>query len=126
MGEFNSRNDVVSYLKSIGVPESLITSSTVGSGNGNGGTHWRIESNGSQGGVINNNTDGKSATALNTSAFRITQNDATFRIKKCLDGTSQIVGKSTVDGSTAKYGVYADSASKTKVGEIAIGTDGTG
>ena len=60
MGEFNSRNDVVSYLKSIGVPESLITSSTVGSGNGNGGTHWRIESNGSQGVVINNNTDGKS------------------------------------------------------------------
>lgn len=126
MGEFNSRNDVVSYLKSIGVPESLITSSTVGSGNGNGGTHWRIESNGSQGVVINNNTDGKSATALNTSAFRITQNDATFRIKKCLDGTSQIVGKSTVDGSTAKYGVYADSACKTKVGEITIGTDGTG
>ena len=126
MGEFNSRNDVVSYLKSIGVPESLITSSTVGSGNGNGGTHWRIESNGSQGVVINNNTDGKSATALNTSAIRITQNDATFRIKKCLDGTSQIVGKSTVDGSTAKYGVYADSACKTKVGEITIGTDGTG
>lgn len=126
MGEFNSRNDVVSYLKSIGVPESLITSSTVGSGNGNGGTHWRIESNGSQGVVINNNTDGKSATALNTSAFRITQNDATFRIKKCLDGTSQIVGKSTVDGSTAKYGVYADSACKTKVGEITIGADGTG
>ncbi|WP_295219782.1 MobP3 family relaxase, partial [Ruminococcus sp.] len=126
MGEFNSRNDVVSYLKSIGVPESLITSSTVGSGKGDGGTHWRIESNGSQGVVINNNTDGKSATALNTSAFRITQNDATFRIKKCLDGTSQIVGKSTVDGSTAKYGVYSDSACKTKVGEITIGADGTG
>lgn len=126
MGEFNSRNDVISYLKSIGVPESLITSSTVGSGKGDGGTHWRIESNGSQGVVINNNTDGKKTTALNTSAFRITQNDATFRIKKCLDGTSQIVGKSTVDGSTAKYGVYSDSACKTKVGEITIGADGTG
>lgn len=72
MGEFNSRNDVVSYLKSIGVPESLITSSTVGIGNGDGGTHWRIESNSSQGVVINNNTDGKKTTALNTSAFRIT------------------------------------------------------
>ena len=126
MGEFNSRNDVVSYLKSIGVPESLITSSTVGSGKGDGGTHWRIESNGSQGVVINNNTDGKKTTALNTSAFCITQNDATFRIKKCLDGTSQIIGKSTVDGSTAKYGVYSDSACKTKVGEITIGADGTG
>ena len=50
----------------------------------------------------------------------------TFSIKKCIDGTSQIVGKSTVDGSTAKYGVYSDSACKTKVGEITIGTDGTG
>ena len=30
MGEFDSRSDVVSYLKSIGVSESLITSSTVG------------------------------------------------------------------------------------------------
>ena len=126
MGEFSSRDAVVSYLKNIGVPESLITSSTVGSGKGDGGTHWRIESNGSQGVVINNNTDGKKTTALNTSAFRITQNDATFRIQKCLDGTSQIIGKSTVDGSTAKYGVYSDSACKTKVGEITIGTDGTG
>lgn len=126
MGEFNSRNDVVSYLKSIGVAENLITSATVGNGNGDGGTHWRIESNGSQGVVINNNTDGKSATALNTSAFRITQNDATFRIKKCLDGTSQIIGKSAIDGSTAKYGVYSDSACKTKIGEITIGADGTG
>lgn len=126
MGEFNSRNDVVSYLKSIGVAENLITSATVGSGNGDGGTHWRIESNGSHGVVINNNTDGKKTTALNTSAFRITQNDVTFSIKKCLDGTSQIIGKSAVDGSTAKYGVYADSACKTKVGEIKIGENGTG
>lgn len=126
MGEFSSRDAVVSYLKSIGVPEKLITSSTVGNGKGDGGTHWRIESNGSQGVVINNNTDGKKTTALNTSAFRITQNDATFRIQKCLDGTTQIIGKSTVDGSTAKYGVYSDSACKTKVGEIMIGADGTG
>ena len=93
MGEFDSRNEVVSYLKGIGVSENLITSSTVGIGNGDGGTHWRIESNGSQGVVINNNTDGKKATAMNMSAFRITQNDVTFSIKKCIDGTSQIVGK---------------------------------
>ena len=52
MGEFDSRNEVVSYLKGIGVSENLITSSTVGIGNGDGGTHWRIESNGSQGVVI--------------------------------------------------------------------------
>lgn len=49
MGEFDSRNEVVSYLKSIGVSDSLITSYTVGSGNGDGGTHWRIESNGLSG-----------------------------------------------------------------------------
>jgi cell wall-associated NlpC family hydrolase len=73
MGEFDSRSDVVSYLKSIGVSESLITSSTVGDGTGAGGTHWRIESNGSQGVVINNNTDGKTATAMNMYAFRITK-----------------------------------------------------
>ncbi len=126
MGEFDSRNDVVSYLKIIGVSENLITSSTVGSGNGDGGTHWRIESNGSHGVVINNNTDGKKATAMNMSAFRITQNDVTFSIKKCIDGTSQIVGKSAVDGSFAKYGVYSDKSCKTKVGEIKIGEKGTG
>ena len=126
MGEFDSRNEVVSYLKGIGVSENLITSSTVGIGNGDGGTHWRIESNGSQGVVINNNTDGKKATAMNMSAFRITQNDVTFSIKKCIDGTSQIVGKSAVDGSFAKYGVYSDNACKNKVGEIVIGENGTG
>lgn len=59
MGEFDSRNDVVSYLKSIGVSESLIKFQTVGDGTGAGGTHWRIESNGSEGVVINNKTDGK-------------------------------------------------------------------
>lgn len=73
MGEFDSRNDVISYLKSIGVSESLINSRTVGDGTGTGGTHWRIESSGSEGVVINNKTDGKTATAMNMSAFRITK-----------------------------------------------------
>ena len=126
MGEFSNRTEVVNYLKNIGVAENLITSVTVGSGNGDGGNHWRIESNGSQGVVINNNTDGKKTTALNTSAFRITQTDVTFSIKKCIDGTSQIVGKSAVDGSTAKYGVYKDNTCKNRVGEIVIGENGIG
>ena len=65
MGEFNSRADVVTYLKNIGVDESLITDATVGNGSGDGGKHWRIESNGSQGVVINNNTDGKKASVMN-------------------------------------------------------------
>ena len=125
MGEFDSRSDVVSYLKSIGVSESLITSSTVGDGTGAGGTHWRIESKGSQGVVINNNTDGKTATAMNMYAFRITKTDVTFEIDK-YNTDGNLVGKSSVDNSTAVYGIYSDKSCTKKVGEIAIGADGTG
>lgn len=84
MGEFNSRNEVVSYLKSIGVSESLINSKTVGDGKGAGGRHWRIEANGSEGVVINNKTDGKTATVMNMSAFRITSKDVKFTITKSI------------------------------------------
>ena len=126
MGEFNSRSDVVSYLKSIGVSESLITSSTVGDGTGAGGTHWRIESNGSQGVVINNNTDGKTATAMNMYAFRITKTDVTFEIQKVDAETGAVIGKSPVDNSTAVYGIYSDKACTKKVGEITIGSNGKG
>ena len=128
MGEFDSRNDVISYLKSIGVSESLINSRTVGDGTGTGGTHWRIESSGAEGVVINNKTDGKTATAMNMSAFRITKNDVKFEITKVLasDRTVKISGTSKVDGTVAKYGVYTDKACKNKVGEITIGKDGTG
>ena len=128
MGEFDSRNDVISYLRSIGVSEKLINSKTVGDGKGAGGTHWRIESSGSEGVVINNKTDGKTATAMNMSAFRITKNDVKFEITKVLasDRTVKISGTSKVDGTVAKYGVYTDKACKNKVGEITIGKDGTG
>ena len=128
MGEFDSRNDVISYLKSIGVSEKLINSKTVGDGTGAGGKHWRIESSGSEGVVINNKTDGKTATAMNMSAFRITKNDVKFEITKVLasDKTVKISGTSKVDGTVAKYGVYTDKACKNKVGEITIGKDGTG
>ena len=128
MGEFDSRNDVISYLKYIGVSEKLINSKTVGDGKGAGGKHWRIESSGSEGVVINNKTDGKTATAMNMSAFRITKNDVKFEITKVLasDRTVKISGTSKVDGTVAKYGVYTDKACKNKVGEITIGKDGTG
>ena len=128
MGEFDSRNDVISYLKSIGVSEKLINAKTVGDGKGAGGKHWRIESSGSEGVVINNKTDGKTATAMNMSAFRITKNDVKFEITKVLasDKTVKISGTSKVDGTVAKYGVYTDKACKNKVGEITIGKDGTG
>ena len=119
MGEFNSRSDVVSYLKSIGVSDSLINSKTVGDGKGAGGTHWRIESNGSEGVVINNKTDGKTATAMNMSAFRITKTDVTFEIDK-YNTNGDLVGKSSVDNSTAVYGIYSDKSCKNKVAEIKI------
>ena len=128
MGELDSRNDVISYLRSIGVSEKFINSKTVGDGKGAGGKHWRIESSGSEGVVINNKTDGKTATAMNMSAFRITKNDVKFEITKVLasDRTVKISGTSKVDGTVAKYGVYTDKACKNKVGEITIGKDGTG
>ena len=125
MGEFDSRNDVISYLKSIGVSEKLINSKTVGDGTGAGGKHWRIESSGSEGVVINNKTDGKTATAMNMSAFRITKTDVTFEIDK-YNTDGNLVGKSSVDNSTAVYGIYSDKSCTKKVGEITIGADGTG
>ena len=128
MGEFNSRSDVVSYLKSIGVSDSLINSKTVGDGKGAGGRHWRIESNGSEGVVINNKTDGKTATAMNMSAFRITSKDVKFTITKVYkaDNTVKINGISPIDGSQAIYGVYTDKACKNKAGEIKIDKNGSG
>ena len=125
MGEFDSRSDVVSYLKSIGVSESLINSKTVGDGKGAGGTHWRIEANGSEGVVINNKADGKIATAMNMSAFRITKTDVTFEIDK-YNTNGDLVGKSSVDNSTAVYGIYSDKSCKNKVAKIKIGSNGKG
>ena len=128
MGEFNSRNEVVSYLKSIGVSESLINSKTVGDGKGAGGRHWRIEANGSEGVVINNKTDGKTATVMNMSAFRITSKDVKFTITKVYkaDNTVKINGICPIDGSQAIYGVYTDKACKNKAGEIKIDKNGSG
>ena len=125
MGEFDSRSDVVSYLKSIGVSESLINSKTVGDGKGAGGTHWRIEAKGSEGVVINNKADGKTATAMNMSAFRITKTDVTFEIDK-YNTNGDLVGKSSVDNSTAVYGIYSDKSCKNKVAKIKIGSNGKG
>lgn len=124
MGQFKNRDAVLDYLVKLGFDRNKV-SPYVGSGNGDGGKHWRIECNGSQGCVINNNTDGK-ARFKSFVAYKLTSRDATFSIKKCIDDTSQIVGKSPIDGSFAKYGVYSDKACKTKVGEIKIGEKGTG
>ena len=92
---------------------------------GAGGKHWRIEANGSEGVVINNKTDGKTATAMNMSAFRITKADVTFEIDK-YDENGDLVGKSSVDNSTAVYGIYNDKSCTKKVAEIKIGSNGKG
>lgn len=128
MGEFENRDEVVDYLRNIGVNESYINNKTVGDGSGDGGTHWRIESNGSNGCVINNRTDGKKATAMNMYAFRITKTDVKFSITKVLstDNSIKISGTSPIDNTKAVYGVYTDKECKNKVGEITIGDDGTG
>ena len=125
MGEFNSRAEVVSYLKSIGVPASKITTATVGDGKGNAGKHWRIESNGSEGVVINNKSDGKTVSAMNMFAYRVTPRNVTFELKK-LDPDGNLVGTSKVDGSKAVYGIYSDKACKNKVTELTIGANGRG
>ncbi len=128
MGEFDSRAEVVDYLRNIGVNESYINSKTVGDGKGDGGTHWRIESNDSEGCVINNRTDGKQATAMNMYAFRVTKSDVKFSITKVLstDNSVKISGTSPIDNTKAVYGVYTDKECKNKVGKITIGADGTG
>ena len=125
IGEFNNRDEVIAYLKKIGVNESYINSNTVGDGSGDGGTHWRIESNGSQGCVINNRTDGKQATALNMFAFRVAERDVIFEIDK-YNKDGNLVGKSAVDNSSAVYGIYSDKECTKSVGTITIGADGRG
>ncbi len=129
IGEFSSRDEVVAYLRNIGVPESKITDKTVGDGTGAGGIHWRIESSGSEGVVINNKTSGKdSVTALDMYAYRITQSNVNFKITKVLssDNSVKISGISPIDNSKAVYGVYTDRECTQKTGEITIGEDGTG
>lgn len=118
MGEFDSRDEVVSYLKSIGVNESCINSSTVGDGSGEGGTHWRIESNGSQGCVINNRTDGKKATSMNMYAFRITQDE----VKKAPSGNIRI-NKRSEDGQNGDRTFTVTGGGETYT--LTTGADGT-
>lgn len=127
MGEFENRDAVIAYLKAIGVPSGLINSRTVGSGNGSGGTHWRIESNGSQGVVINNNTEKENTekTTYSIYVFRVTQKNASFEIAM-YDNDGKLAGTSLVDKSSVVYGIYRDKACTSKIGEITIGSNGKG
>ena len=118
IGEFDSRQDVVDYLLNIGVDTSYINEKTVGDGSGEGGTHWRIESNGSQGCVINNRTDGKKATSMNMYAFRITQND----VKKSPNGTIRI-SKTSEDGQNSGRTFTVTGGGETYT--LTTGADGT-
>ena len=62
---------------------------------------------------------------MNMSAFRITKTDVTFEIDK-YNTNGDLVGKSSVDNSTAVYGIYSDKSCKNKVAEIKIGSNGKG
>ena len=118
MGEFDSRQEVVDYLLNIGVDASYINDRTVGDGSGEGGTHWRIESNGSQGCVINNRTDGKKATSMNMYAFRITQD----KVKKSPNGTIRI-NKTSEDGQNGDRTFTVTGGGETYT--LTTGADGT-
>ena len=62
---------------------------------------------------------------MNMSAFRITKTDVTFEIDK-YNTNGDLVGKSSVDNSTAVYGIYSDKSCKNKVAKIKIGSNGKG
>ena len=47
MGKFDNRDAVLDYLVKLGYDRNAVFP-YVGSGNGDGGKHWRIECNGSQ------------------------------------------------------------------------------
>lgn len=78
MGQFKNRDAVLDYLEKLGYNRSNV-SPYVGSGNGDGGEHWRIECNGSEGCVINNNTDGNQRDAGPISRFTLHVNLSKLR-----------------------------------------------
>lgn len=126
MGEFKDRAAVVSYLtNTLKIPSSLITSKTVYQSGKS--THWRIESNGSEGVVINNLATGKSGSAMDFFAFDLGEEDISICIKKI----NAYTGNTGSAFAGAVYGVYSsgDTDKDTVsggIGNITIGSDGTG
>ncbi len=129
LGEFDSRSDVVSWLKEIGVDSSLISSLTV-KDDGSGSTHWRLEcggyaASGTSGdagiGVgINNNSTGKSM----TTAYKI----STYEIPVSPETGSLKITKSSEDGviSGVQFQVTGPIGKKNSTTQtVTTGSDGT-
>ena len=139
IGEFDNETQVENYvinaLKVSGadnysnyMSESYIRSKITAT-NGNC-RHWRIESNGSEGVVINNGEDGKTSGAVRITTFPMTPDEATFTINKYDELTGNRVGTSPIINAynkNAVYGIYNNSScTGTPVGTITIGANGSG
>ncbi|MBR1421853.1 MAG: hypothetical protein IJ571_00210 [Ruminococcus sp.] len=139
IGEFNNVSEVRTYIKNALAKSgasgwaSYVTDSvinrTVTSTNGNC-KHWRIESNGDDGVVVNNGEFGKKNSAVNITTYKITLDEATFKLKKVKTGTTKIIGTSPIANAVnqnAIYNVYDNSScTGTPVGTITIGANGLG
>ena len=139
IGEFDTEAEVETYvenaLKKYGAANatSYVTSADIKKyvqrTNGNC-KHWRIESNGDDGVVVNNGVFGKANGSINISTYPITLSEATFALRKVEKGTSKIVGLSPIINAVNKnaiYNVYDNaSCSGTPVGTITIGSNGVG
>lgn len=146
IGQFDDRDAVVNYLKSIGVPDSYITARTVyKSGDSK---HWRIEAHaGTNGGVVvNNGETGKTSgnflanvfSLVDTTKVTVTKNadgvKATQSAKKKVNGEVRFKIKSSTTGkyvtavSTGTLGSYiatGDNASESAATTFQLGTNGT-
>lgn len=138
IGKFNDRAEVVDFLISCGVDENLITDSTVRDW-GNGSKYWRMESNGSEGVVVNNGVDAKGHNTFEVTALEVTQDKGALTFTKLVDvaGTPVAEGRSSStkfanwDKLTFKVKNNANGqfieASENKTGDYrATGTNATG
>ena len=139
IGEFDTEAEVETYvetaLKKYGASNatSYVTSADVKKyvqrTNGNC-KHWRIESNGDDGVVVNNGVFGKANGSINITTYPVTPPNATFSLKKVEKGTSKLIGNSPIINAVNKnaiYNVYDNaSCSGTPVGTITIGSNGAG
>lgn len=129
IGEFANREAVLTYLVSLGfsrdavspyVNDKTAANRQAEKNLGHTGvdsktyTHWRIESNGTEGVRINNGIDAKSGQALKVNTAPITNDYGALDLTKYIakvDGTSKVVANSTnyPDFSNVKFALKAKS-----------------
>jgi len=111
MGEFENRDAVVQYLRSIGRRTAAGDRCLL---------HFVQAATVSSCRPLHRRCIGRQIASGGTPP------DVQFTLCKVDAETSMAIGKSSVDGSTAVYGIYSDKACKNKVAEITIGEDGMG